>query len=374
MAARPLFERFKKQDSHELEKPDTSRGSRTLRRFAVAQAGQRRDPVRENVKKSGACRLTCRGMSSRMIEPKPLSEGQLAHMRSDPWAAVRRIASGSHYEALGETGFPGSPLPRDERGRSAVGFLYAAFLAQAAGHAQEAEALFAQCLHLLAHQRPGDDLWISLTAFAAIGSADSAAALEAFLAGRDMLNPASLAELPLPARGNFLRYCVKHQKLDYALELVEQAGPEWEPDRVTLEAWGFRIAALSVLDHAKRADRIAVYAAAYEHLLQAGRVEPTTMRPAVELMFAVRQAEAARNQGDARSTIRHYRHAIVLAQEQAGPGLTPALLVSLLQQLGRYHQSVGYLPEAQRCLERSIGIASLEGYKHDVVAGFIVVG
>lgn len=308
-----------------------------------------------------------------MIEPKPIAESQFARISGDPWAAVRRIASGSHYEALGETAFPGSDLPSDEPSRSAVGFLCGALLAQAALHVQEAEALFARCLELLADRRPSEDLWIRLTAFAAIGSAESAAAFEAFLAGHDMLDVAALAALALPARSNFLGYCVKHGRLGYALGLVEQAMPNGESDGISLEAWGFRLAALPVLDHADRRDQFAVCASACEHMLQSGQVDPLSMRPAVEVLFAVRLAEAARNQGDARSTIANYRRAIALIERGPAPGLSRALLVNLLQRLARFHQSVRYFPETQRCLERSIGAAAVEGYKYDLVAGFFAL-
>jgi len=304
-----------------------------------------------------------------MVEPKPYSVSQAALISQDRWAGVRKLMLGTSYDQFGTMPFPEAALVPGKDGRSCEGMLWAAFLLAPTSQSGEANEYFCEVLRQLPDLPLEHDFWISLTAFATICAPDAAVRFAEFLAGRRLLQVQTLTSLPLAARTNFLVYCVRHQRLAPALELVEQAAPNWCPKDHSVEAWAFRLAGLAVLNGARDYQRFSAFVTAYRELSAAAQIDRLA-RANIEVQLAVAMASSLRARGDEQAAIRHYRDAIALAEASLSPALNPGVLAGLWLTLARCHQAARQLPDAQQSYQRCIAVAGADNgaNAYDLVA------
>lgn len=308
-----------------------------------------------------------------MLAARPFAESQLRRLNEDPWGPVRRIVAGVHYEAIGELAGSGATLPVGHRRQPLAGFsyggflqpseglLYAALVALATGNAQKADTIFSQALEHLPRLPANHEAWIPLTAFAAVAGANGVMAFEALIERHGHQNKSFLATLPLPARNNLLIYCLRNQQLERALGLVEDAGPDWQREKVGLEEWAFRLSALSILHRAGHHEEFIRRGEAYQELLRTAGVDPAGERFAVEVALALRLAEAARDRGDLNAALRSYRSALTSVEKGGATAITRSALGSLLLSLGRLHERLHNIMEAKKSYQRCIAVLAVEG-------------
>ncbi len=315
-----------------------------------------------------------------MLAPRPFAESQVARLSEDPWSAVRRIVAGARYEALGELPGASAALPPGKRRQPVEGFsygaflqpsegyLYAAFISLAAGNDGKAATIFSLVLEHLPRLAASHEFWVSLSALAAISNAQGAALFDAFLERQQFRNKEFLGRLPLPARNNFLSYCIRHQKLDLAVELVEDAGADWQPNQLGLEAWAFRLTALDVLHRARRDEQFDQHAEAYQKLMRSAGVDPATERPVIEFMLALRLGDATADRGDSSAALSNYRKGLEIAERPETTVVSGAVLSDLLLKTGRFCQALGNLAEAETFYRRCVAAATLNGCRNELAA------
>jgi hypothetical protein len=270
------------------------------------------------------------------------------------------------YDKLSSLNVGGAELLLDQETAACEARLSVAFVALSRRHLDQANALFDEAMLALPELAPTHPIWTRVTAFAALPTLKSDLAFKKMLQRRGMLDPAALAALPLPARTNFLTYCIRRDNFALALDLVAYADANTVPLGTNLEAWAFRIGVLRLLEKAGHQNRLAGRCRNYASLVETSDMEPAD-KALIELEIMLIWQD--RTLGGAHSSIAADREERALrAIEAAGASHVAAgVLTRLLTQLALRHLANRNELRLHACYKRLLGTQLVPGRRHQLV-------